>query len=249
MASANPIVVEANSGVFTADLFQSRRLRDEELVDRVRSGDRNAFEDLLKPHLKALHYLVRSIVGNESDAQDAVQESLICAFTKLYQLRSSRFFRAWLMRIAVNQARMKFRSLRARGWMESLDDIDAEDDHMKAVIERRLTDHRKSPWVNVERREIREQLGRALERLPRAHRQVFILREIHGLNVTETAAILSITVSMVKTNLRRARLRLQRAFSRNSGKSRLKSGCSGSTRGQSSSRRRRASPAGESIVQ
>jgi RNA polymerase sigma-70 factor, ECF subfamily len=208
MSSAvSAATIKSNSEVIELDPYRSRQMRDEELVQRVRSGDRDAFSNLMQPHLSTVHSRVRSIVENDADAQDVVQESMICAFTKLHQLRTAKFFRAWIIQIAVNQARMKLRSRTVGARTESLDGENGDDG--VGLPPRQIIDFRHSPWVYVERREIREKLNRALDRLPRAHREVFILREIRQFSVSETAAMLDITIAMVKTNLRRAKLRLQ----------------------------------------
>ncbi len=170
-------------------------------------GDKNAFNELLQPHLSLMQYRVRSILQNDADVQDVVQEAMLCAFTKLHQLRAARFFRAWLMQIAVNCARMKLRRESAGHGAESLDEIFGDDGVSSPP--RQIVDLRHSPSVYFERKEIYETLKRALERLPLIYREVFILREIRQLSVNETALLLDITIPTVKSTLYRAKLRLR----------------------------------------
>ena len=200
-------VIESNSEVIEPDRCRSRQMRDEELVYRVRSGDKNAFNELLQPHLSLMQYRVRSILQNDADVQDVVQEAMLCAFTKLHQLRAARFFRAWFMQIAVNCARMKLRRESAGHGTESLDESFGDDGVSSPP--RQIVDLRHSPSVYFERREIYETLKRALERLPLIYREVFILREIRQLSANETALLLHITIPMVKSKLHRAKLRLR----------------------------------------
>jgi len=199
-------LIESETDVIEPDRCRSRQMRDEALVFRVRSGDKNAFNELLQPHLSLMQYRVQSILRNDADTQDVVQDAMLCAFTKLHQLRTARFFRAWLMQIAVNCARMKLRSKSAGPGMESLDEI-FEDDGVSAP--RQIVDLRHLPSVHFERSEIYEALKGALERLPFTYRDVFILREIRQLSANETALLLHITIPMVKSNLHRAKLRLR----------------------------------------
>lgn len=199
-------LIESETDVIEPDRCRSRQMRDEALVFRVRSGDKNAFNELLQPHLSLMQYRVQSILRNDADTQDVVQDAMLCAFTKLHQLRTARFFRAWLMQIAVNCARMKLRSKSAGPGMESLDEI-FEDDGVSAP--RQIVDLRHLPSGHFERSEIYEALKRALERLPFTYRDVFILREIRQLSANETALLLHITIPMVKSNLHRAKLRLR----------------------------------------
>ena len=200
-------VIESNREVIESELRRSRQMRDEELVRRVRSGDRRAFDELLEPHVSVMQYRVRSILQNDADVQDVVQEAMLCAFTKLHQLRTARFFRAWLMQIAVNCARMKLRRESASHATESLDETFGDDGVSSPP--RQIVDLRHSPSVYFERREIYETLRRALERLPLIYREVFILREIRQLSANETALLLHITIPTVKSKLHRARLRLR----------------------------------------
>lgn len=205
--SVHPPAIESKSEVIASDRCRSRQMRDEELVRRVRSGDRNAFDELLEPHVSFMQYRVRSILHNDADVQDVVQEAMLCAFTKLHQLRAAKFFRAWLMQIAVNCARMKLRREGAGHCTESLDEV-FEDDGVSSAP-RQIVDLRHLPSVHFERRQIYETLKRALERLPLTYRDVFILREIQQLSANETALLLHITIPMVKSNLHRAKLRLR----------------------------------------
>lgn len=200
-------VIASKSEVTAPDRCCSRQMRDEELVHRVRSGDRSAFDELLEPHISLVQYRVRSIMQNDADVQDVVQEAMLYAFTKLHQLRAARFFRAWLIQIAVNCARMKLRRETAGHTTESLDEIFAGDGANSPP--RQIVDLRHSPSVYFEQREIYETLKRALERLPLMYREVFILREIRQLSVNETALLLHITIPMVKSKLHRAKLRLR----------------------------------------
>jgi len=206
----DPCVIESKNEVIESDRCRSRQMRDEELVRRVRSGDRNAFDELLEPHVSLMQYRVRSILQNDADVQDVVQEAMLCAFTKLHQLRAARFFRAWLMQIAINCARMKLRSKSAGPGMESLDEIFGDDGVSSPP--RQIVDPRHSPSVYFERREIYETLTRALEHLPLIYRKVFILREIRQLSVNETALLLHITIPMVKSKLHRAKLQLRQSL-------------------------------------
>src|SRR4029077_5176077 len=191
-------VIESKSKGLEPEGCRSRQMRDEEFVYRVRSGDKNAFDELLQPHLSLMQYRVQSILQNDAETQDVVQDAMLCAFTKLHQLRAPRFFRAWLMQIAVNCARMRLQKESASRGTESLDDIFGDDSVNSPP--RQLVDLRHSPSVYFERSEIYETLKRAVERLPLIYREVFILREIQQMSASETASILHMTIAMVKTN-------------------------------------------------
>lgn len=188
-----------------------RQARDRELVLSVLSGKREDFYRLIEPYLGTVHYVVHSLIKNPADVEDVVQDALLSALSNLRQLRSHGFFRAWLTHIAVNEARMKLRFNKTKGCTESLSDLDSGDRFTK--VERKLIDERNLPSKQVQNRELREVLRRALERLAPKYREVFVLRDIQQFNMFETATILGISVSLAKTRLHRARLNLRHQLS------------------------------------
>ncbi len=184
-----------------------REARDEGLILRVRSGDSEAFYTLVYPYLRAVRSLVRSIIKNPADVEDVVQNAIVCAFSKLHQLRSFRFFRTWLMQIAVNEARMMCRRNNVRSRVRSLSE-NADNGEGNATLD--LPDRRIIPSVEVENKQTRELLRRAVEQLPAKYRQVLVLRDVREFSTEEAAQALGLTITLVKTRLRRARLRLRK---------------------------------------
>lgn len=184
-----------------------RQARDERLILRVRSGDSEAFYTLVDPYLRGVRSVVRSLIKNPADAEDVVQNAIICAFTKLHQLRSFRFFRPWLMQIAANEARMMCRRNNLRTRVQSLEG-DADNDNESATLN--LPDWRSIPSIEVENNQTREILRQALDELPSMYRQVVMLRDVRELSTEEAAQALGVTITLVKTRLRRARLRLRK---------------------------------------
>jgi RNA polymerase sigma-70 factor, ECF subfamily len=187
-----------------------REARDESLILRVRSGDSEAFYTLVHPYLRAVRSLVRSFIKNSADAEDVVQNAIVCAFSKLHQLRSFRFFRTWLMQIAANEARMMCRRNHVRSRIQSLTE-DPDNDNGQATLD--LPDWRTIPSVEVENKQTRELLRRALNELPAKYRQVLVLRDVRDFSTEEAARALGLTITLVKTRLRRARLRLRKRLS------------------------------------
>lgn len=185
-----------------------REARDEGLILRVRSGDSEAFYTLVYPYMRGVCSVVRSLIKNPADAEDVVQNAIVCAFTKLHQLRSFRFFRPWLMQIAANEARMMCRRNNRRTRIQSLSE-DADDEHASFS----LPDWRAIPSIEVEKKQTREMLHQALEDLPSKYRQVVVLRDVRELSTEEAAEALGLTIALVKTRLRRARLRLRKRLS------------------------------------
>ena len=181
----------------TADVLASgSSLSDEEVVARVRAGDTPLFELLMRRHNQRLYRAVRSILRDEAEVEDVLQEAYVSAFTHLDQFKGHARFSTWLARIAVHEA--LHRSKHKRRF------TDLED----------IGDRLESPDAGPERRafhgELRQILEAAIDRVPEGYRTVFMLREVEGLSTADTAACLSIPEETVKTRLHRARQQLRR---------------------------------------
>lgn len=184
-----------------------REARDEGLILRVRSGDSEAFYTLVCPYLRGVRSVVRSLIRNPADAEDVVQDAIVRAFSKIHQLRSFRFFRPWLMQIAANEARMMCRRNHQRSRIQSLSE-NGENGEERTGLD--LPDGRTIPSVEVENQQTRELLRRAVEELPSKYRQVVLLRDVRDFSTEEAAQALGVSITLVKTRLRRARLRLRK---------------------------------------
>jgi RNA polymerase sigma-70 factor (ECF subfamily) len=182
-------------------------LGEAELISRVIAGERDLFHDLIKPCERAAFMTAFSVVRNKADAEEIVQEAALNAYKALGGFRRESKFSTWLLQITLNEARTRLR--RSRSVSEtSLQDLgdDREGDYTPAI----LTDWREIPSDALERKELRQILRRAVDELPQKYREVFILRDVEEMNITETAQLLGITRGLVKTRLYRARLMMQR---------------------------------------
>jgi RNA polymerase sigma-70 factor (ECF subfamily) len=175
------------------------------LIERVRSGDSEAFYELLRPHERAIYITAYSILQDAAEAEDAAQETVLKAFRNLNQFRGEARFGTWLVTIAINESRMRLRS-RQRARLESLDAPLSDDPD---YVPLQIRDWREIPSQALERQELREALIRALACLDDKYREVLVLRDVQFLSVAETAAILGITTGNVKVRLLRARLQMR----------------------------------------
>lgn len=190
--------------------LSQRQMQDEALVSRVHSGNTEAFYSLVEPHLSSARYLVGSLIRNRADVDDVIQDAILTAFIKLRQLRSSHLFRAWFIQIALNTARLKMRREKAQQFTESLDEVPW--DH-PATVPHQLIDRGDLPSRKVEIKELGDMLREALAYLPGYYREVILLSDIQQLSMREIAASLGLSVSLVKTRLHRARLRMRKSLS------------------------------------
>ena len=179
------------------------------LVEATASGDMAAFDELVRRHDQKLLRITRQVTRNLEDAQDAVQETFLKAFEKLHQFQRTSKFSTWLIRIAINQALMKIRKLRSAQELPlEYEGSDGE------CLPFDLTDWSPDPELLYSRSEMQKILRRALEKLSPSLRIVFVLRDIEGLSLPESAAALHLHPSAVKARLHRARLQLRESLSK-----------------------------------
>lgn len=184
-------------------------LDDTELVHAAQRGDRRAFAQLVEKYAARVYNLARKMMRDPQDAEDVLQETFISVFRHLNDFQGDASFSTWLYRIATNAALMKLRARKPPTF--SLDEsIESNGD---AWMPREIVDWGITPEEAVLNDEIRAQMDAAVAALPESLRAVFVLRDIEGLSVQETADVLGISVPNVKTRLHRARLLLREELS------------------------------------
>ena len=173
----------------------------------ILDGNVGAFCALVTLHRRGLYLKALSIVRSEADAEEVAQNAVLKAFNKLSQFRHDSQFRTWLISITINEARMWLRANR-KFKHESLDHQDGEGQPLRTQI----VDPRENPFQVWERKQIRSAILKALSLLSIRNRQVFILRDVQMLSISETARTLDISENKVRNRLRRARLRMRQAL-------------------------------------
>ena len=185
--------------------------RDEEksIIARVLAGDTEAFEALVLENQKQVYNLALRMTGSEEDANDIAQEAFIRAFRSLASFRGDSKFSVWLYRLTSNIC-IDFLRSRRRQKTVSMSWFAADDDE---PAELEIPDERFLPHTELERRELRSAIQRALARLPDDMREVLLLREVGGLSYDEIAASLSLEDGTVKSRIFRARKKLCKILS------------------------------------
>jgi RNA polymerase sigma-70 factor (ECF subfamily) len=174
------------------------------LVAAAKSGDLDAFDQLVSRYERKIFRLTLRITQNREDAEDAMQEAFLKAYEHLNAFQGDSRFYTWLVRIAVNQALMKLRKRRPN--QISLDAPTETDD---SEVFKEITDWGPSPEQRYAQTELHEILDSAISELEPDYRNVFILRDVEGIPTEETAQLVGISVPAVKTRLLRARLKLR----------------------------------------
>lgn len=193
---------------------QSALLDDAELVNQARRGDHGAFSDLVNRYAAKIFRLVRHITKNDQDAEDALQETFLKAYSRLDQFQGAASFHTWLVRIGVNEALMKLRRDKGSKTVSLDEGIETGD----SVVPRELPGGEEDPEALYGREELRHDLEQAIDALAESYRTVFVLRDVEGFSTEETAQTLSLSISAVKSRLLRARLQLREKLKRRLGK-------------------------------
>lgn len=182
---------------------------DFELVQLAKAGDLNAFEALATRYEQRVYSLALRIVRHEHDAEDVTQQTFLSAMEHLSGFRGEASFSTWLLRIATHAA---LKILRKRKGLDliSLEAATEPAEHSEAIPHPEfIADWRQSPEELVERREVQQLLNESLAQLDEKHRLVFLLRDVEGLSIKETAETLGLSEANTKVRLLRARLWLR----------------------------------------
>lgn len=180
------------------------------LVHASKNGDIAAFEGLVKRYDRKLLRITQNLMYNHEDAEEVVQETFLKAFLHLDQFREHAKFSTWLIRIAMNQSLMMLRKRRSA--REVSIDNDFESEERSLPID--LADWAPNPEELYGASQLREILRNRLKQLHPRLRAVFVLRDIEGLSVQQTADALNLSVTAVKARSWRARNRLRESLSK-----------------------------------
>jgi RNA polymerase sigma-70 factor, ECF subfamily len=193
-----------------ADSVQFAASNDLDLVHASKNGDAAAFEQLVKRYDQRLFRIAQSVTHNREDSQDAVQEAFLKAYQNLGTFREDSQFSTWLIRITVNQSLMKLRKQRAT--KEASLDQDFQDETGVLPIE--VIDWAPNPEQLYWASELREILINCLKQVTPTLRIVFVLRDVEGLTIDQTATVLNLSQPAVKARLWRARLQLREGLTK-----------------------------------
>jgi RNA polymerase sigma-70 factor (ECF subfamily) len=195
---------------FEAVAARVEDLGDEALVELARTSESAAFREIMQRYNRRLYRIARSVLRDDSEAEDVVQEAYLRAFAHLDRFRGEARLSTWLTRIALNEALGR---LRRRRPFVDLAAVDAINDQGEArVIFLPSARQDGDPEAAAARAEVRRLLERAVDQLPDPFRTVFVLRDIEELSIEETASHLGLRPETVKTRLHRARRLLRQSL-------------------------------------
>ncbi len=184
--------------------MDNETLQTTEFLDQLVAGNREAFALLVDETSPRIYGLALRMMGNDQDAEDVLQETYLKAFKALPQFEQRSSVATWLFRIAANEALMLLRKRKKMGPMVDIEPENPEEDEPLEIVD----------WCCLPENELlsaetRLVLEGAAAKLSDALKAVFLLRDVQGFSVRETAEILDLSEDVVKTRLVRARLKLR----------------------------------------
>jgi RNA polymerase sigma-70 factor (ECF subfamily) len=185
-------------------------LSDAELASCIGRGDAKALELVMRRHNRQLYRTARSILRDDADAEDCLQEAYLQAFRSIASFRAASKLSTWLTRVVINQALEKMRRRSKENGNVPLDNVIDLDGNLPAGNS--LLSAPEQPDAAALRSEVRRVLESRIDGLPSAFRTVFMLRALEEMSVEETAACLGIPEATVRTRFFRARALLREAL-------------------------------------
>lgn len=175
------------------------------LVERARSGQMEAYDELVRRYQERIYATVYHMTSNHEDANDLAQEAFIKGFHALKSFKGGSSFYTWLYRIAVNKT-INFLKQRKNKTQMSLDDLDFHAEHDPDLV---ALISEKTPRREVNLAELQEKLNTAMQKLSEPHRLVVTLHDVQGLSHEEIAKIMECNIGTVRSRLFYARQQLQ----------------------------------------
>jgi len=183
--------------------FTGALMSDQQVIAKILDGDLPAFEILIRRHNAVLYKIGRMYGFNHQDTEDLMQDTHVAAYTQLASFEGRSSYKTWISRIMINKCIYKQKYGYFRNEVPS-EHIPDKEGHMQGIVN---TNQTEKLMLNKELSVI---LEKSLERLPVIYRTVFVLREIEGFSIAETAELTGITSINVKVRLNRAKALLQK---------------------------------------
>ncbi|WP_329714386.1 RNA polymerase sigma factor, partial [Vineibacter terrae] len=188
-------------------LHDMAALRDDALYALALRRDAGAIRVLTQRYNQRLYRVAWGILRNEADAEEAVQDAYVKAFTASASFEGHASYATWLTRIVINEALERRRSAERRARLLERQGITEMAEYRARLADAPISHG--SPEETAARAEVAQRLQAAVARLPEMYRTVFVLRDVEGMSIEDTSRVLGIPEQAVKTRLFRARRRLQ----------------------------------------
>ena len=184
-------------------------MTEKDLIRRAKSGDQDAFGQLVLTHQNKVYTLCVHMVTNREEAEDLAQEAFLKAWRSLSSFQEESSFATWMHRLTTNVCLDYLRKQTRRQNISTAVSLDDEESGWSEPA-----DHTQDPQQQLEQQEQRQVLAKALNELPEHHRRLLIMRELSGLSYQEIADALNMDLGTVKSGISRARERLRKILLR-----------------------------------
>jgi RNA polymerase sigma factor (sigma-70 family) len=178
------------------------KLDDSAIVERILKGEKELFEIILRRYNQKLYRVIRSYLRDDDDIKDAMQETYLKAFDKLFQFQGNSGFSTWLIRIGINEALQRIKKSKVINFGRVMDLTDSKIVQLPASKQM-------NPENSAINRETKKLLETAIDALPGKYRSVYVLKEMEGMANAEIAACLNLEENNVKVRHHRAKCLLK----------------------------------------
>jgi RNA polymerase sigma-70 factor (ECF subfamily) len=213
MSYGEQIALRGHAGIETvagATELDLRVSAEDQFLEKLRRGDAMAYERLVAEHSSDVYALLFRLTSDAEEARDLTQETFLRAFQSLDRFRGDASLKTWMYRIAINQARNRWRWWKRRR-RDATVSLDATDEYGTRPLAATLASQNSpSPEQQTLAREREAQLREALGGLRRSYREAVILRDVEGFSYEEIAQTLQISIGTVKSRISRGRLELRK---------------------------------------
>ena len=180
--------------------FNSHKISEADIVKRILAGEKELYEILIRRNNQKLYRTIRSYIQDSAELEDIMQNTYLKAFEKLYQFKHTAQFSTWLIRIGINETLARLRTSRKIISLSNPSTL-IDNDRLSELSD----SNQLNPEKEIIRKEVKQILEAAIDKLSPKYRTVYILREIEGLSIREVADCLDISISNVKVRLHRAK--------------------------------------------
>lgn len=177
------------------------KLSEKEIVQKVLAGEKGLYEILLRRNNQKMYRVLRGYLADSKDIEDAMQETYLAAYEKLWQYRLDSAFSTWLIRIAINKALYRIKK------NNQTVSLTFEDDSIKDIKDK---DH--TPENKLIQMEAKQMLETAIGQLEQKYRSAYIMKEIEGMSIAEIADCLDLSASNVKVRIHRAKAMIKESL-------------------------------------
>jgi RNA polymerase sigma-70 factor (ECF subfamily) len=184
------------------------------LLGRVRARDAGAWEEMMRRHNRRLYRVARSMLRDDAEAEDALQEAYLCAYRAMAAFRGDASLATWLTRIVVNECMTRMRRQARRDNIVPIVALGEGSPEEDSVPEDPTRDGKDTPDDALGRAQLRALLERKIDELPGDFRSVFVMRALEEMSVEEVAGLLHIPEATVRSRFFRARAQLREALAR-----------------------------------